>query len=515
MNAHRSLASFALTVCIVYCLIVLSPAARQRTVRAQATTTLAKDPTDILDAAEKDPCRIKQTAAGGPLRSFGCGVLFYLVTLDMLNPTSETSWYTKCDLNALFCAPGEKQTVVSPPNSKNSLSGANGGTLNLSDTVNKSSLLIRLLRSAKLPVQLADGSDAFTKDQTSSPTFASILFNSQAAAAMKVPNDKTPRSNINNGVAPVFSPGSVIAKLVWGVYPTDDNGKILKTTRVFASAMSYGQQDSWLTGPGNNNGFTLPNAKNSAVTSSNVWTIPPFTKANFGRDCGRALKYSSDLPFAPDCMYFVETTPHGQNAATARAVLDSDSLNGTAIGSGADCTDKPCKVVLLGIHLMVRIKDSDTLRLNGTDPLRIRSPWVFITFWWTGKGDGLCPLHGDCISKPWNNYQMNVTQDFRDDGGPGPIGNVCYNPYLEGFKWHGAATNCVHCHYYAAYKESDGTSLVQIGNQQFGFAAPPSPKRYPSPLGCASNADYPGVSGGVVCTDFVWSVANMVVSPQK
>src|SRR5271170_7022812 len=98
MKTRRSVASFAGIPCLVlFLLLLLLLCARGKVVRALDATASPQTSTDIVAAAEKDPCQIKNQPGGGPLRSFGCGVLFYLTTQDILSPASEHSWYTKCD----------------------------------------------------------------------------------------------------------------------------------------------------------------------------------------------------------------------------------------------------------------------------------------------------------------------------------------------------------------------------------------------------------------------------------
>src|ERR1700679_3108511 len=133
-------------------------------------------------------------------------------------------------------------------------------------------------------------------------------------------------------------------------------------------------------------------------------------------------------------MHVISASPSLRQAAE----LQQNTNNGLTINNSCGRNTPSCNIALMGIHFMIRLEESDPLRVKGGPP------WVFITLWWTGRDNGTN------LPSPWKYYQINVTQGFRNDSSPGSVtSNICFNPYLEGKKPFGAVSNCVNCHYFA------------------------------------------------------------------
>jgi hypothetical protein len=455
------------------------------------------DPTSILTFAEADdPCGIRSRQ--GSLKSFACGVVSYLVK-DTAAPDWETSWSTKCDLHLEEC-PEPANTVIadtfSKPGAKTGTSISTPQDTYSKDLKNLTIFELRLLKSAKVPVQFR-GSDqvmGIPANDSADLTLASVLFNNAAKDALPT-SQGTLASNLSRGIIPEFQPGSVIAKAVWGIFPLDNQGNIAEGTPAFASILQSNDstkstyEASW----NKNYSASLPNVLSYWKQYQQVksaWTVPS-GGANWKFDSANCAPKPGQLPW--NCMNFISVSPSLKQAAQ----LTQNTQNGLTINSG--CGNAPkCNIALMGIHFMIRLRKTDPLPGNRA------SSWVFITLWWTGVDNGTN------LPSPWKYYQINVTQDFRNDPpNVGAASNVCFNPYLEGKRGLGAASNCVNCHYYAAYNASTSTSMSSTGTDpQHGLSYQPA-ERYPS-NGCVTGKDYAGQQQ-VVCTDFVWSSADVSI----
>ena len=490
----------SITLASVTLLAVLSGIAAVRSgndaSRNWLQSTPTEDPTEILTKAETgDPCGI--LAKQGSLKSFGCGVISYMVKNTEL-PDWETNWSTKCDLNLEQC-PVPSGSVTPELASEPAKAGASPSTN--SDKYSKAiksltKFELRLLQSAKVPVQLRGDHETLGTPANGSAdlTLASVLFNNTAKAVLSgAPG--TLASHLRQRAIPQFQPGSVIAKAVWGIFPLDDQGNIAAGTPVFASILQTTDstkptyEASWI----KQYGATFPNPisdlnwKNYDQVKS-AWTVPA-ASSHWKFDAANCLVEPGQLPW--NCMNYMSISPSLKQAAQ----LLQDQQDGLTINTA--CGDAPkCNIALMGIHFMVRLRDKDPL------PGKRASSWVFITLWWTGIDNGTN------LPSPWKYYQINVTEDFKNDPpNIGPASNVAFNPYLEGKLALGAASNCLNCHYYAAYSASNLTSMGSTGTDiQHGMKYQDI-TRFPS-KGCASNQDYPGQQN-VVCTDFVWSTANV------
>jgi len=500
MRARASAFAYATIVAIVSILCAVD--SKVKPVRAERQALPGDGPPGILTYAETgDPCGIRSKQ--GPLQSFGCGVISYLVK-DTAIPDWETSWSTKCDVHLDQC-PEPASPVIADSVLKLRSERADSNSTGV-DTYSKkleslTSFELRLLKSAKEPVQFRGGDQIMgaPANNSANATLASVLFNSVAKDALPDSPDAL-SANLRRGAIPQFEPGSIIAKAVWGIFPLDSSGNIKEDTPVFASILQENDSSkptyeaSWNK---TYNTPALPNILSSWKQYDRVksaWTVPS-AGADWKFDPVHCAVKSGQLPWK--CMNYIPVSLSLKQAAE----LTKDTQEGLTINSG--CGDAPkCNIALMGIHFMIRLRKSDPLPGNRA------SSWVFITLWWTGIDNGTK------LPSPWKYYQINVTQNFRID--PPSVGagsNVCFNPYLEGKQGLGAASNCVNCHYYAAYNTSTSTSMSSSGGDPLHGMNYSSVVRRPS-NGCASSEDYAGQQG-VVCTDFVWSTADVSIQAPK
>jgi hypothetical protein len=190
-----------------------------------------------------------------------------------------------------------------------------------------------------------------------------------------------------------------------------------------------------------------------------------------------------------DCIHqYLINAEKGSAGMRILTAMQNEPVRQTFKAVYPSCATKDCLLLLMGIHIMMRLKDGDPATQGG------KYPWVFMTFWWTGQDNGRK------LPEPWKYYQMNVTQSPRDDSPAAADHNVCFNPYLEGVEQGGPQSNCVNCHTFAAWNPEPGhvspvtTGAGILGAVPIGFTPDPKiaePYKQQNRL-----------------TDFVWSMAS-------
>jgi hypothetical protein len=450
-----------------------------------------------LAEKQQQPCSIGSSQ--DLLTAFGCRVIYQLVA-GAKAPKWADSWETKCDVYLLDCAGDAVPTINSSTLTIDLKRNLNPPDRLLHDApflAQMNQFETKLLSSARTPVQIEAklkriklNHGRWKHGEIPQVNFASVLFNQTAADAIKDPHLVT---NLNQGIGPTFPPGSIIAKAIWGIFPFSDPSTLMPHKEGFASIIRSDQEDSWSKNDGNSQLLPDPaSAARNFAGRTPAWTFPLDGNTHFADECQSEV-LPGQLPW--NCIFYmsVDASAPSFNLGAGR-VIRQDTAAGLTI-NGNCAKQKQCYVALLGIHFMIRPGDPKSVPPNPD------SDWVFMTLWWTGQdnGTGLPP--------PWKYYQIRATQNFRIDGAMGQTSNVCFNPYLEGIN-KGEASNCVNCHYYAAFNRLPGqgpSNLTSVGTTK-GFLPPGLTQRVSKPRGsCATNADY-GDGYNVVCTDFVWSL---------
>jgi len=236
--------------------------------------------------------------------------------------------------------------------------------------------------------------------------------------------------------------------------------------------------------PGNNNGYGM---QASTLTPSLERSLP-----------ARMLDPSGKLALGSDAFTNINLGAHNEPACPSQSSPDGPSQpeqnclrvyhNVSEAPRGIEPADSPqdincsptCDLALLGLQMMVRPTAT--------------SKWIWVAMWWTGKPGGLLS------AKPWSYYAVSVTNQDRsvmvDDRGPKL--NIVFNPYLEGtVDTHGAVSNCLNCHMYAAY---DKPKTPRFGQPFFGATRLPVGGQQDTPPVLTSAYLRTGIS-----TDQLWS----------
>jgi hypothetical protein len=95
-------------------------------------------------------------------------------------------------------------------------------------------------------------------------------------------------------------------------------------------------------------------------------------------------------------------------------------------------------IVLLGAHIIKKVK----------------SRWVWSTFWWTNRPSYSSPAYPSYNDRPliwdrrWGHYVMNTTETALNAANQR---SIVFNPYIEGAGANPAVSNCILCHARAAF----------------------------------------------------------------
>ncbi|HET9282325.1 MAG TPA: hypothetical protein VFR24_10225 [Candidatus Angelobacter sp.] len=377
------------------------------------------------------------------------------------------TWYTKCDLGLADC-----------------------GTKFLEEKLN----LHRSLRNFEVPVQsleelqslsLGPGEQSFAAQSSSDafqkrirafairtrthPQFASVLFNREAADAIRKQCLYAHEGNLSaatsscpslpaTGKIKEFRRGAVALKTFWQLVIADANG--------------IGQLETWKQELWNN--IQQPNDNN--IDRFRTSTVRVDTKST--AECENR-DYGDDEVVPLKCFYAIQLTQEdvdALNASPPRLVAISD----TGIIPGN-------YLVLVAVHVTTKeIPD-----------------WVWATFWWDNHGisDPRAAERPKTIKPRWSHFLMETTLSgttpLETDGGP----KICFNPYLETPLRNGAISNCLQCHSKAAYGPPSRISAYDLGvlgrdGKTLASGKAPDPHYFDNR----------------VQTDFIWSIANSLNS---
>jgi hypothetical protein len=370
------------------------------------------------------------------------------------------SWSDKCQLNLEAC-PDERVPTIQD------LFG-NHDPEWLNEHASEIRGVTILRNSLRLPVQLADTQSSKADN---GPRFAAVLFNQQAADSVREAEQE-----LTSGGKVEFQQGSMIAKVIWNIISIK-NGK------------SEPQLPMWVTKVMDAHGEQMfpPDAFSPpSPATTDYWTSYSID-TNVKDSSGGCTPDTAVVPL--DCIHWYEfSAMPGSPGSTIIAAMLKESVRHTFRTVYQYCSDDDCMLVLMGIHIMKRLDDSDPASQGG------KYHWLFMTFWWTGQDN-----HQN-LPEPWKYYQVNATQLPRNDNAVACRHNVCFNPYLESVQSAGPQSNCVNCHTYAAWNPATGhDSPVRKGASESLGAAPIGVKINPIVADCYAHKYRP--------TDFVWSLA--------
>lgn len=419
-------------------------------------------------------------------------------------PSWDTNdWFTKCDVKGLMdCGKGAQTFLLRiPPHvskraEKNSERQQLDYQFNAGDDIRN-----KLSKSLRIPNQLASShaekherfSDANGEAESfeSEPSnLASVLFNGAAFNSLK----RAARSWGEGHLKAKIAPGSILAKAIWERVPMNPQG-----------TSSLGNADFYIYRPAGS--CYSSNCTKTALDDGDFQDFALSTEvASDAEACaaGAPLQIRSDglLEKSPDRPKISPFCFHAYLLTADKARIHEAHLDRLSAPLLEKCNGRPCYFVLVGIHFMVRLSPDDPL-------YRDYAPWLFMTFWWTGRDNG------KNFDAPWSYYQMNVTQVARE-GPDVPITapNICYNPYLEGPRPNGAISNCVSCHRFARVLPSkDDVSLIAegsgkcFGSRPISFAGQCSPDGSSTPgEPCKTEREYDERGTD---SNSVWSLANL------
>jgi hypothetical protein len=373
-------------------------------------------------------------------------------------------WYTKCKVGLMQCDGGSESFLTNAPS-------------HLFDTDQEHAAAVDTLSllsgGMRVPLQdvIVHRGPLFA---TEPAQLASVVFNEKARKSLQSTVDAWNQGDLSKVK---MDSGSILAKAIWNRVPMSNDGVSLPGAQV----LIYPHNSSPAGGAGGGtlqpeltlNDFQQVKLDERAPSDSSACANPVDAISPL---CFHAYPLKADSKLIQQAVFGID--------ATSKVLFSF-------------CDSSPCYFVLDGIHLMVRLDPSDPLYRDDT-------PWLFITFWWTGQDNKVL---GDA---PWKYYQMNVTQLGRNDnaGVPESLRNICFNPYLEGPNPNGAVSNCVSCHRFAeVVPDKKAVSLVSVGSGEclgtrpIGFAGTDS-----SGARCITEKAYKKLG---VRSDLVWSVARL------